>query len=130
MDQEEDENIIEEPEQRVQFDNSAWKKKRGGGYTRKTNAPVMNGGKEPTCVVLLSGLVPSKDEPWDDMVYKIGGIIADNFDKNFTNVTHVVADRVKRTAKFLAAVNRGFHIVPEDWLIDCEKEKTVLDAEN
>lgn len=64
------------------------------------------------------------------MASKIGGVLIDNFDKTFTNVTHVVADRVKRTAKFLAAMNRGFHIVPEDWLIDSAKEGTLLDPEN
>lgn len=63
------------------------------------------------------------------MVSQIGGVLVDTFDNNWS-VTHVVADRVKRTAKFLAAVNRGYHVVPEDWLIDSAKAKEPLDVEN
>lgn len=40
------------------------------------------------------------------MISQIGGVLVDTFDNSWS-VTHVVADRVKRTAKFLAAVNRG-----------------------
>lgn len=113
-----------EPE-KPEFNSSNWKKNK----TISSSASRII-RKDATCVIMLSGLIPSKEEPYDDMANKIGGVLVDTFDKTFSNVTHVVADRVKRTAKFLASINKGFHIVPEDWLIDCAKEEQLLDPEN
>lgn len=73
--------------------------------------------------IFITGIA-LEDSNLEDMSNEIGvEVVADVFD---INITHVICDKIRRTAKFLVALNRGVHMVTSEWLEDCYKEGKIL----
>jgi hypothetical protein len=66
--------------------------------------------------IFITGIA-LEDSNLEDMSNEIGvEVVADVFD---IHITHVICDKIRRTAKFLCGLNRGVHIITSEWLEDC-----------
>eukprot|EP00698_Gefionella_okellyi_P015688 TRINITY_DN4442_c0_g2_i1.p1 TRINITY_DN4442_c0_g2~~TRINITY_DN4442_c0_g2_i1.p1 ORF type:complete len:798 (+),score=153.50 TRINITY_DN4442_c0_g2_i1:59-2452(+) len=72
--------------------------------------------------VLFTGIGPVSVGHHTAVVNKLGGRVTDDP----MDCTHLVADQVRRTVKFLAALSRAKYIVNEKWLDACKRENTFV----
>lgn len=71
------------------------------------------------CILLSSILSSLSLTPWLQKLYDLGGEVADSTQK----CTHLVANKVTRTVKFLTAVSVVKHIVTPQWLEESWKSQ-------
>ena len=57
-------------------------------------------------------------KPFESMIRKFGGTVVDSWHE----CTHLVTDKIRRTAKFLCALTTGKFIMDRMWLDTCKKE--------
>ncbi len=70
--------------------------------------------------VMFTGVI---DKSWQKIVSSLGGELVESvFD-----CTHLVTDKVRRTAKLLCCLSRGALVVVPDWLDQCKVSKTFVD---
>ncbi|KAI9340917.1 BRCT domain-containing protein [Obelidium mucronatum] len=57
------------------------------------------------------------------IIHNLGGTCVDTW----SECTHLITDKVRRTVKFLAALAAGKHVVSTKWLDQCKKESRFVD---
>lgn len=83
------------------------------------------------CHIMISGIQGGNKLPEPlEMAKKIKAFVVDDpYDSSLVErKCSIIADRVKRTAKFLAGINRGCCIVNLQWLKDSVKMRTAQDV--
>jgi len=73
--------------------------------------------------VIFTGLTKIQTQRQEQQVKNMGGEIV----SDILAATHLVTDKVRRTVKFLAALNRGIHIVSPKWITASSRERTWTD---
>uniref|UniRef100_A0A673K8S0 PAX-interacting protein 1 n=1 Tax=Sinocyclocheilus rhinocerous TaxID=307959 RepID=A0A673K8S0_9TELE len=81
---------------------------------------------ESTPYVLFTGLEPLQAQQYIKKLYDLGGEVADSAQK----CTHLVANKVTRTVKFLTAVSVVKHIVTPEWLEESWKSQKFVDEQS
>ena len=86
--------------------------------------PPADGG-QPTSpvVVLITGIVKSKAEQLRADIAKLGGHVVSTATRT---CTHLLANRVSRTVKFLTALSVVKHVVTPAWVEACVKEEKFI----
>ncbi|KAI9093033.1 hypothetical protein DFS34DRAFT_666617 [Phlyctochytrium arcticum] len=85
----------------------------------ETNSPTSAKDEKETreTCIMFTG-IPEDDER-REIVSALGGRIVDDW----SQCTHLVTDKIRRTVKFLCALSAGKHIVNVRWLDACKKDK-------
>ncbi|KAI8925665.1 hypothetical protein BC831DRAFT_512372 [Entophlyctis helioformis] len=94
-----------------------------GQKAKEMSADAGNGhaaGSEGEVRVLFTGM---DDEDHRQIVEALGGTVVDNW----SECTHLVTDRIRRTVKFLCALSAGKHIMDVKWLDVSKKEGRFAD---
>ncbi|KAJ3083050.1 Mediator of DNA damage checkpoint protein 1, partial [Quaeritorhiza haematococci] len=73
-------------------------------------------------MILFTGI--AEDDARNKLIESLGGLHVENW----SDCTHLVTDRVRRTVKFLCALSAGKLIVNLKWLDACKKDKKFVDA--
>lgn len=81
---------------------------------------------ESTPYVIFTGFEPLQAQQYIKKLYDLGGEVADSTQK----CTHLVANKVTRTVKFLTAVSVVKHIVTPDWLDESWKSQKFVDEQS
>ena len=76
--------------------------------------------------VLITGLKRLQTRQLGELVEGLGGQVVTTSNQ----CTHLVADRVSRTAKFLTTVSVARHVVTPQWIEESSKEGKFLDERN
>lgn len=89
-------------------------------------APTKKLTPELTPVVLFTGFEPSQVHQYIKKLYILGGEVAESAQK----CTHLIANKVTRTVKFLTAISVVKHIVTPEWLEECFKGQKFIEEQN
>ncbi|XP_077392039.1 PAX-interacting protein 1 [Festucalex cinctus] len=81
---------------------------------------------ESTPRVVFTGFEPTQVQQYTKRLHALGGEVADGSLK----VTHLVASKVKRTVKFLAAMSVVKHIVTPEWLEESWRSQKFVDEQS
>ncbi|XP_067864383.1 PAX-interacting protein 1 [Heptranchias perlo] len=81
---------------------------------------------ESTPAVLFTGFEPAQVQQYIKKLYVLGGEVAESAQK----CTHLVANKVTRTVKFLTAISIVNHIVTPEWLEESFKSQKFIDEQN
>ncbi|XP_051944079.1 PAX-interacting protein 1 [Hippocampus zosterae] len=81
---------------------------------------------ESTPRVIFTGFEPTQVQQYTKRLHALGGEVAEGGLK----VTHLVASKVKRTVKFLAAMSVAKHIVTPEWLEESWRTQKFVDEQN
>ncbi|KAI1902018.1 hypothetical protein AGOR_G00040390 [Albula goreensis] len=81
---------------------------------------------ESTPFVFFTGFEPGQVQQYIKKLYDLGGEVAENAQK----CTHLVANKVTRTVKFLTAMSVVKHIVTPDWLEESWKSQKFVDEQS
>uniref|UniRef100_A0AAY4C9C6 PAX-interacting protein 1 n=1 Tax=Denticeps clupeoides TaxID=299321 RepID=A0AAY4C9C6_9TELE len=81
---------------------------------------------ESTPCVFFTGFEPPQVQQHVKRLYDLGGEVVDSAQK----CTHLVANKVTRTVKFLTAVSTVKHIVTSEWLEESWKSQKFVDEQN
>ncbi|XP_069770891.1 PAX-interacting protein 1 isoform X2 [Narcine bancroftii] len=81
---------------------------------------------ESTPAVLFTGFEPAQVQLYIKKLYVLGGEVAESAQK----CTHLVANKVTRTVKFLTAISTVNHIVTPEWLEESFKSQKFVDEQN
>ncbi|XP_078088301.1 PAX-interacting protein 1 isoform X2 [Mustelus asterias] len=81
---------------------------------------------ESTPAVLFTGFEPAQVQQYIKKLYVLGGEVAESAQK----CTHLVANKVTRTVKFLTAISIVNHVVTPDWLEESFKTQKFIDEQN
>ncbi|KAG9355855.1 hypothetical protein JZ751_000697 [Albula glossodonta] len=81
---------------------------------------------ESTPFVFFTGFEPGQVQQHIKKLYDLGGEVAENAQK----CTHLVANKVTRTVKFLTAMSVVKHIVTPDWLEESWKSQKFVDEQS
>ncbi|XP_020371789.2 PAX-interacting protein 1 [Rhincodon typus] len=81
---------------------------------------------ESTPAVLFTGFEPVQVQQYIKKLYVLGGEVAESAQK----CTHLVANKVTRTVKFLTAISTVNHIVTLEWLEESFKSQKFIDEQN
>ncbi|MEE6467298.1 hypothetical protein FKM82_007196 [Ascaphus truei] len=76
--------------------------------------------------VMFTGFDPTQVQQYIKKLYILGGEVADSAQK----CTHLVANKVTRTVKFLTAISVAKHIVTPEWLDECFKCQKFVEEQN
>ncbi|KTF93275.1 hypothetical protein cypCar_00005236 [Cyprinus carpio] len=88
--------------------------------------PTKKLSPESTPYVLFTGFEPLQAQQYIKKLYDLGGEVADSAQK----CTHLVANKVTRTVKFLTAVSVVKHIVTPEWLEESWKSQKFVDEQS
>lgn len=95
-------------------------RKRGRGETvtpnkKKTTSPPK---------ILFTGINDQAKAEYEAIVKKLKGVVV----TDMSNATHLVTDTIRRTVKFLMAMNQAeTHILNVNWILDSKRQKTFVD---
>lgn len=92
----------------------------------ETHSPTKKLPPESTPQVMFTGFEPTQVQQYTKWLHALGGEIADSNQK----VTHLVATKVTRTVKFLAAMSVVKHIVKPDWLEESWRSQRFVDEQS
>ncbi|XP_019739385.1 PAX-interacting protein 1 isoform X1 [Hippocampus comes] len=81
---------------------------------------------ESTPRVIFTGFEPTQVQQYTKRLHALGGEVAEGGLK----VTHLVASKVKRTVKFLAAMSVAKHVVTPEWLEESWRTQKFVDEQN
>lgn len=81
---------------------------------------------ESTPYVFFTGFEPLHAQQYIKKLYDLGGEVADSAQK----CTHLVANKVTRTVKFLTAISVVKHIVTPEWLEESWKSQKFVDEQS
>lgn len=81
---------------------------------------------DSTPYVLFTGFEPLQAQQYIKKLYDLGGEVADSTQK----CTHLVANKVTRTVKFLTAISVVKHIVTPEWLEESWKSQKFVDEQS
>ncbi|XP_060681119.1 PAX-interacting protein 1 [Hemiscyllium ocellatum] len=81
---------------------------------------------ESTPAVLFTGFEPAQVQQYIKKLYVLGGEVAESAQK----CTHLVANKVTRTVKFLTAISIVNHIVTPEWLEESFKSQKFIDEQS
>uniref|UniRef100_A0A8C7UK83 PAX-interacting protein 1 n=1 Tax=Oncorhynchus mykiss TaxID=8022 RepID=A0A8C7UK83_ONCMY len=89
-------------------------------------APTKKLPPESTPYIFFTGFEPTQVQQFMKRLYNLGGEIA----KSAQKCTHLVANKVTRTVKFLTAISIVEHIVTPEWLEESWKSQKFVDEQN
>ncbi|XP_064861798.1 PAX-interacting protein 1-like [Oncorhynchus nerka] len=89
-------------------------------------APTKKLPPESTPYIFFTGFEPTQVQQFMKRLHNLGGEIA----KSAQKCTHLVANKVTRTVKFLTAMSIVEHIVTPEWLEESWKSQKFVDEQN
>ncbi|XP_041752102.1 PAX-interacting protein 1 [Coregonus clupeaformis] len=89
-------------------------------------APTKKLPPESTPYIFFTGFEPTQVQQFMKRLHNLGGEIAESAQK----CTHLVANKVTRTVKFLTAMSIVKHIITPEWLEESWKSKKFVDEQN
>uniref|UniRef100_A0A4W5LZ02 PAX-interacting protein 1 n=1 Tax=Hucho hucho TaxID=62062 RepID=A0A4W5LZ02_9TELE len=89
-------------------------------------APTKKLPPESTPYIFFTGFEPTQVQQFIKRLHNLGGEIA----KSAQKCTHLVANKVTRTVKFLTAMSIVEHIVTPEWLEESWKSQKFVDEQN